>query len=64
MPKPDLVAEHAALTKEQAELRQLCVAEWGTMSAQVARQRNARLFYIADRLATIERSKTWRGRNE
>jgi hypothetical protein len=64
MPKPDLVAEHAALTKEQAELRQVCVAEWGTMSAQMARQRNDRLFQIADRLATIERTKTWRYRSE
>jgi hypothetical protein len=64
MPKPDLAAEHAALTTEQAELRQVCVAEWATMPAQMARQRNARLFWIAERLATIERSKTWRGRNE
>ena len=63
MPNPDLVAEHAELVKEQAELRKLCMVEWEIMPAQVARQRNARLFYIADRLATIERSKSWRYRN-
>ena len=61
--KPDLVVEHAALTKEQAELRQLCVAEWAIMPGQVAKARNARPLWIADRLAVIERSKSWRYRN-
>lgn len=63
MPNPDLVSEHAALRKEQAELRKQCLDEWTIMSQQVAKQRNARLFWIADRLATIERTKNWRYRS-
>ncbi len=63
MPKPDLVAEHTALVRERAELQKTCMDEWATMPAQVARARQRRLLDIMDRLATIERSKTWRGRS-
>lgn len=60
MAKSNLVAEHAALTAELAELRKLCLAEWTTMPAQVARHRNDRLWAIMERLTVIERSKAWR----
>ena len=63
MPKSDLVAEHAALLRERAELQKLCMDEWPTMSAQVAKARQNRLWAIRDRLTTIERSKSWRRRN-
>lgn len=63
MPHPDLVAEHAALLKEQTELRKLCLDEWLIMPAQVGKERNARLWQIVERLQVIERSKQWRYRN-
>jgi hypothetical protein len=63
MPKPDLVAEHAALTWERAELQKACMDEWATMPAQVARARQQRLLDIMDRLTAIERTKAWRGRS-
>ena len=63
MPKPDLVAEHAALRKERDELRALCINEWTIMSQQVAKQRNNRLWTIQERLAAIERTKTWKRRD-
>lgn len=63
MATPDLVAEHARLVTEGAELRRLVTAEWTEMSAQTAQSRNRRLIEIADRLATIERTKAWRYRD-
>ena len=63
MPKADLVSEHAALVKEQTELRKLCLDEWVIMPHQTAKQRQARLWEIAERLMVIERSKSWRYRD-
>lgn len=55
----DVVAEHAALTQEAAALRRLILAEFATMTHQVATARGARLSWIDHRLATIERSQAW-----
>ena len=60
MGKPDLLAEHETLEAEAAWLRKLCLDEWETMSANVARDRQQRLDGILDRLVAIERTKTWR----
>ena len=60
MGKPDLLAEHKALKIEAAELRKLCIEEWEIMPADVARGRQRRLEAIADRLAAIERTTSWR----
>lgn len=64
MPNPDLVAEHAALKREEADLKELCLREWGFMPAQLAKARQDRLWAIRDRLAVIERSASWRGRRD
>lgn len=60
--RPDLIAEHANLLKERAELQKLCLDEWAIMSGQVARQRQSRLWEIMDRLKAIEGTKTWKRR--
>lgn len=61
MSTPDeLVAEHANLLRERAGLQKLCLDEWTTMPAQVARQRQKRLWAIRDRLEDIRRSKSFR----
>lgn len=63
MTMPDLIAEHARLMAEAAEIRRLVTVEWTEMSAQTAQYRNRRLLEIADRLAAIEHTKAWRGRD-
>lgn len=51
----DLCGEYFALLEEQAKLRELCLREWGVMSVQVARTRNARLLEIPNELAKLAR---------
>lgn len=63
MTTPDLVAEHAALTAEAAEIRRLVMEEFPIMSYQVARDRAYRLGQITERLMAIEKTKQWRGRD-
>ena len=63
MPNPDLIAEHAALLRERAELQKLCMDEWGIMPAQAAKQRQDRLWEIRDRLLVIQRTQAWKRRD-
>ena len=56
----DLLDEHRILEAEAAWLRKLCLEEWETMSANVARGRQQRLDGILGRLAAIERTQSWR----
>lgn len=59
---PDLVIEHNSLVDERARLQKLCMDEWQVMPAQVARQRQDRLWAIRDRLAAIEQTEQWKRR--
>ena len=63
MGAPDLLDEHRILEAEAASLRKLCLEEWETMSADVAKGRDDRLHAIAERLAEIKRTKSWRSWN-
>lgn len=59
---PDLVAEHADLLRERAELQKLCMDEWPVMSVKVAERRQNRLWAIRDRLLVIEQTQAWKRR--
>ena len=52
----DLCGEYFQLLKEQADLREACLQEWGVMSVQVARTLNARLLEIPNELAKLKRA--------
>lgn len=60
MARPDLLAEHAALTSELNQLQDLIAREWSTSFAAINRLRAESCDAIARRLAAIERTKTWR----
>jgi len=52
----DLRGEYFALLRERADLQAACIAEWATMSHQVAKARNGRLLEIPNELAKLKRA--------